>query len=136
MRFNSGLLQVAAESGEGSIDGRIRVEVVNMSILAKINNAEAAKRAARNGTPYVPWNRAEVLEPSFLDRLPRLGLVTPKGWKRLDSWTVSDYKAAINADIDDVLTHAKVTLGFAFVDDLCVVYTPLDEAHEPLKAEW
>jgi len=38
-------------------------------------------------------------------------------------------------DIDDVLSTAKVTLGFAFVDDLIAVYKPLPEAHEGRRSE-
>jgi hypothetical protein len=107
------------------------------NFLATINNNAAAKRAAFKKTPYVPWNRAEVLEKGFLDRLPRLtSHKTPNGWERVDSWTISqDYHAGTLADIDAVLSTAKVTLGFAFIDDLIAVYKPLPEAHEPDKSE-
>jgi hypothetical protein len=115
---------------------------MSYSNLSVLNNHEAAKVAARRGTPYVPWNKAEVLSAGFLDRLPKLGLKTPVGWQRVDSWTVDldHLKTTVGQlgllyDIEDVLSTAKVTLGFAFVDDLCVVYKPLPQAHETLKSD-
>ena len=114
---------------------------MSYSNLAVLNNNEAAKIAVRKGTPYVPWNKQELFSSGFLARLPKLGLKTPEGWQRVDSWTVEETETTAGQlgllyDIEDVLTTAKVTLGFAFVGDLCVVYKPLPQAHAPGKAEW
>ena len=113
---------------------------MSYSNLAALNNNAAAKRAAFKKTPYVPWNKQEVLSAGFLDRLPILGPKTPRGWHRVGSWTVTADDLAgpcpsLLYDIDDVLSTAKVTLGFAFVDDLIAVYKPLPEAHEGRRSE-
>lgn len=99
-----------------------------MNYLATKNNNEAAKRAARNGTPYVPWDVAETTEPGILLRIPALD-AAPRGWQQL---------SPVVLHLLDVCEED--TYGFAFLPadrnrGTVTVFRPLPEAHEPRSAD-
>lgn len=107
-----------------------------MSVLAQINNAEAAKRAARNGTPYVPWNEDEVREERFGLRVPSLTSLTVKGWKLVGHLSIIRTLNLRQAIIDKLASH-NGALGLAKLPGYDLgFFEPLPEAHLPGKAEW